>query len=886
MAPDTKRTFLFIDVQEPTLLLDQVGPEKYRGITAEYRRVVRDVLGRFHGSEVDVSGEEFLTVFDVAGDALVAAGEILVRLQEDRELAGLRVRMGVNSGSAVSVGPAYFGIDINRAARILSVAHVGQVVVSEATANEVNGKWSSVELKDLGRHRLKDLAEPQRLYQLVVKGVKNDFPPVHSLEAFPTNLPVQLTPFIGRRAEVEQIASLLTKGDARLLTLTGPGGVGKTRLSLQAAAEVVDRFADGVCFVSLASLRDANDVLPTIARALGVRESPGRGLEELTHIYLKDKRILLVLDNLEHLLAAVGIISNLLQASQVLKILATSRVLLHIEGEQQYAVNPLAVPDLDDLPDLVRLAAYESVALFIDRARAVKPRFTLDEDNARAVAGICQRLDGIPLAIELAAARIKLFSPAALYERLSQTVGSLAGRARDLPRRHQTLREAIDWSYALLDPVEQQLFSRLSVFVGGCTQDAIKSVCNTDKTLKVHGTEIALKALVDNNLIQQHEQPNSETRFQYLQLIHEFATEKLEETGRADYFRERHAEFYIAQAEQAAPLLHTQRGTKLLHEQRLEHDNLRSALEWAITNKLAETALRVTGATWEFWNYLGYLAEGTSALDRALKLGFESHVQEKNPQLIAESLAGACHCAVIQGNLGKSKGLAQELLSFSQAHAIARGEAYALKTLGMVAVESDDFKSASAFFTRAKKTAQLASENLLTIAALNNLAITSFVINELDDAVSGLTEVLELARADHMTLVEAMALSNLASISLRMGKQNDARSYLLEAIEKNEENRDLGRFLYIFELAAAILVTESPRQAALLLAQGNALSEKLTVPYQRIARQRIDETFEKLRQTLDESELLQCIDEGAKMPVDHAIELARTQLQITHSKTT
>lgn len=859
-------------------LLERLGPDHYRRALSTYLTLLREICSQFDAREVTKGDPGFVAFEGSSINALAAASKIVRGLAHhpNNDVSELRVRIGVHQGETIVVPGGFVGLDIHRAARISAVAHPGQVLVSEAVVISINNEVRhTFHLKDLGRHRLKDLSEPQHLYQLVVAGVENDFPPLRSLEAFPTNLPVGLTRFIGRAEDVSKVSELLLTGGLNRhghppIALVGPGGIGKTRLALQVAADCVEAFPDGTYFVDLAPLSNYQSVLPAIAQTLGVPRGQAP-LQKTLKQFLAKKRLLLVLDNFEHVLRAARQIDDLLTKSPYVQVLTTSRIHLGIAQEIEHLVEPLASPGLNATITAEDFSSFDSVALFVDRARAVKPHFTLSEENAPAVVGICQRLDGIPLAIELAAARIKFFSPAALYERLSEKVGALAGRARDLPSRHQTLREAIDWSYTLLDSPEQRLFSCLSIFTGGCTLDAIETVCSTDSKLNTHKS---LRALIDSNLIQQVAESSGESRFQYLQLIHEFASEKLEESGRADSFKEKHAEFYIAKAEQAAPLLHTQRGSKLLHEQKLEYNNLRSAFEWVISQKLAEP-LRLTGAAWEFWSLLGYVTEGAAAVNRALKLGFEGHIEERSPRLIAESLAGGCCFAVIQGNFTKTRELAHELLGFSEAHAIARGEAYALITLGTAAFEKEDPVSAKALFTRAKTAAQQASDNYLTTVTIVNLSTLSATAGELRDAATSLAEVVRLARADHSTL--PTALLNLTSICLRMGKQNDARSHLLEALDLATETGDPEN-MYLFECAAAVVGVESPCLAAHLLGRADHLSEKLEVPYQILARERRDATFEKLRHTLGESELQKCLDEGAKMPLDRVVELARAEL--------
>src|SRR3989454_9068307 len=388
----------------------------------------------------------------------------------------VRVRIGLHTGEATLVGNEYLGLDVHRAARVAGAGHGGQVLVSETTRVLVDHALApGLTLKDLGLHRLKDMARPERLYQLTVAGLAADFPPLKTLEATPNNLPTQLTSFIGRDDQVREAKQLLTR--SRLLTLTGPGGTGKTRLSLQIAADVMDSFPDGVYFVPLASVQDPELVPSAIAQALAISITGSRRPIEALLDHLRDKRTLLVLDNFEQLLPAATVTTELLEASPGLRVLVSSRAVLRVYGEQEFPVPPLELPDLKALPSLSAISQFEAVRLFIERAVAVKPDFRATNENARAIAGICERVDGLPLAIELAAARVKLFSPQALLTRLEKSLSALGSGARDLPSRQQTLRGAIQWSYDMIDAPGRRLLARFSVFARGGSLEQVEAVC-------------------------------------------------------------------------------------------------------------------------------------------------------------------------------------------------------------------------------------------------------------------------------------------------------------------------------------------------------------------------------------------------------------------------
>src|SRR5437899_12160240 len=472
-------TLLFTAIEGSTLLLQQLG-EQYSSMLAQCRQVLRTAFQQFHGHEVDTQGDALFFAFARATDAVSAAVAAQRALASHSwpEGVAVRVRMGLHTGEPQPTAEGYVGLDVHLAARVMSAGHGGQVLLSQTTQHLVEHHLpTGVSLRDLGEYRLKGLPQKSHLFYLVIAELPADFPPLKTLDTHPHNLPVQPTPLIGREREIAAVQQLLLREDVRLLTLTGPGGTGKTRLGVHVAAELSDHFTSGISFVNLAPISDAELVVPTIAQTLGVKESPTRSMVEQLQAFLQEKRLLLVLDNFEQVVSAACILSDLLARCSHLKLLVTSRAGLHLSAEHEFAVPPLSLPDLKHLPDLVTLSQYEAVALFIARAQALKPDFQVSHANAPAVAEICARLDGLPLAIELAAARIKLLPPPALLARLGQRFAVLTSGGRDAPVRQQTLRQTIEWSYHLLDADEQRLFRRLSVFVGGCTLEAIEAIC-------------------------------------------------------------------------------------------------------------------------------------------------------------------------------------------------------------------------------------------------------------------------------------------------------------------------------------------------------------------------------------------------------------------------
>jgi predicted ATPase/class 3 adenylate cyclase len=549
-------TLLFTDVEGSTRLLHLLG-ERYADVLAECRALLRGVFLEFDGHEVDTQGDAFFIAFARASDAVAAAVEAQHALSSHCWPDGVtvRVRMGLHTGEPQRSSEGYVGLDVHHAARIMSAGHGGQVLLSQTTRDLVEQTLpEGISVRDLGAYRLKDLQHPSQLFQLVIPGLPADFPPLKTLDNYPNNLPLQPTPFLGREKEVDAVQQLLLRDSSRLVTLTGPGGIGKTRLALQVAAELTEHFRDGTWFVSLAPLSDPDLVIPTISQALGLPEAREQSpLEHLKHA-LKEKQTLLLLDNFEQVGAAALAVADLLTGCPRLKVLVTSREGLHLRAEHAYAVPPLRLPEPKHLPDLVALCQYEAVALFIERAQTVTSEFQVSTANAPAVAEICVRLDGLPLAIELAAARIRLFSPQALLTRLGQRLPLLTSSARDVPARQQTLRQTIQWSYDLLTTAEQRLFRRLAVFVGGCTMQAVEKVAE-DVAEKQTSVLDTVTSLLDKNLLRQTEQEDGEPWFVMLETIREFGLEALAERGELEAVRYTHAEYSLQLAEEAEPEL-------------------------------------------------------------------------------------------------------------------------------------------------------------------------------------------------------------------------------------------------------------------------------------------------------------------------------------------
>ena len=642
-------TLLFSDIEGSTLLLQSVGAA-YGDLLAEHRRLLGQVFRRYGGHVIDTEGDAFFVAFAAANDAVAAAGEAQLALAAHEWPDGneIRVRMGLHTGEPKVVGGGYIGLDVHHAARVMAAGHGGQVLLSESTRALLGARF---QLRDLGEHRLKDLSQPQRLYQLQIEGAPSDFPPLKTLENRPTNLPVLANALVGRERELQEARLLLAREGVRLLTLTGAGGTGKTRLALQIAAEQLDDFANGVFFVSLAPVRHWELVVPTIAQTLGLREQPGRRLSETLTEYLRDKEVLLLLDNFEQVVGAAATISGILAAAPRLSVLVTSRTPLRIAGERTYPVPPLTLPPLDETMEPDALIQNEAVRLFVERAQAATGDFALN-GNARVVAEICVRLDGLPLAIELAAPRVRALPPQALLRRLDQRLGLLTGGARDADERQRTLRATIAWSYELLPSSEQDLFARLGVFIGGCRLEAAEAVCDPDGDLGL-GILEGLASLVDKSLLLQRADPDGEPRFWMLETIREFALEVLEDSGMLDEVQSAYVAYFCSLAERIDRESRTGVQAALFTQLEADKANLRAVLDWARTRDEGKLMLAVASCLWGFWATRGYVAEGRTALEEAFALSGER---------LPRALLGLCTLRLLSGATDNLAEDAQEAL--------------------------------------------------------------------------------------------------------------------------------------------------------------------------------------------------------------------------------
>ena len=815
-------TFLFTDIEGSTRLLAELG-SRYADALAEHHRLIRAAVGRHGGVEFGTQGDALFVAFSDANDALDAAEDAQRALEAHETL----VRMGVHTGQPLLTDEGYVGLDVHRVARICAAGHGGQVLVSEATRRAV-----ARELHALGAHRLKDLGRPEALYQLG----EREFPPLASLNQ--STLPTQTTPFLGRDRELGEVLALFRREDVRVITLTGPGGTGKTRLAVQAAAEQVEHLPHGVWWVPLQALVDAAMVVPTIASALGVAD---------VRDDLAGKRMLLLLDNVEHVLDAAPDLAELLDAAPGVTLLATSREPLGLAAEHVYAV-----PPFDE---------WLAVELFSERARAVVPAFEPDE----FVSQICARLDGIPLAIELAAARVSSLPPATMLQRLDRRLPLLTSGRRDAPERQRTLRSTIAWSYDLLDADERELFGRLGVFAGGCTLEAAEKVADA-------GLE-QLHSLVSKSLL-----GHEGGRYSMLETIREYALERLDETGDGEHRRRRHAQHYLDVVTVENERWAGGEEVESLAALGAEVANIQASLAWGLDEEGVDRArlgLRLASSMGRFWYMRAHVLDGRMWLERAIAADPGDDTEDR---IVALRWLGVL--ADEHGDLTVAMSALQESTDLTRQSGDRVQLARSLQSLGIVTRNAGDGERSRALLTESLAIRRELGDRSSLSAPLTNLALVSHDAGDIEGARSLLEESLALDRELGSTSGVAVNLVNLGSIAIELDDLERARALLQEALAAFVELGDPDGIAASLETITALCVREERNSEAVRLAGAAlALREAHSTPLAARDRAGLDRDLARAVAALGENAFTDAFEAGRMLDQAAAVAAARRELE-------
>jgi predicted ATPase/class 3 adenylate cyclase len=798
--PSGTVTFMFTDVEHASYLWE-AQPAEMRIALAHYSALLTANIEAHAGRVVATAqpGDSFLSVFEHAADALAAACTLqqAMRAGPWPTPTPIKLRVALHTGDAEFRDDHYIGPAVNRCARLRELAHGSQTLLSRATYELVrDARLEGIGLAELGEHCLRDLTRPEQVYQLCHADLPTEFPPLRSLDAFPNNLPVQLSSFVGREDDVTQVRELLR--DGRMVTIQGFGGIGKTRLGLQIAADLLDDFEHGVWFVGLDAIGDPKLVPQAIAAVLALQEAPDRTLQEAMVQHLRPRSVLLFLDNCEHLIeACAAVAESILQTCPKVKILTSSREALRISGERVWPLAPLGLPKLGQLETMERLTQCAAVKLFVDRAQAANPGFEVTAATAPAVSQICLRLDGIPLAIELAAARIKVMSAERVAQRLENRFQFLRGGRRTAMPRHQTLQAAVDWSYDLLDHAERRLFNRLSAFAGSFSIESAEVVCGDSASDREDDDLIAaddvldiVAQLVEKSLVVAAPSSDSQDRCRMLETLRQYGRQRLRESGEAEDVGRRHAEHFLALAEVAEAALSGPRQAQWLDRLAIEHDNLRAALEWAKSGPegSAELGLRLAGALARFWLTRGYLTEGRGYLTELLSSGnaVDPAVRAKALDAVGTLARQQCDYAVAREWCVESLALKREL--DDQA-----GIAGTLRNLGSLADEQGHYGQAQALYEESAALYRALGNQWGIAAVLNNMGISAAHQGDYGTAQPLLEESLELFRNLGERLAVDVTLYNLGNLAFDRGEFAHAESlYELSLVEARELDDQVG----------------------------------------------------------------------------------------------
>ena len=868
--PEGTITFVFTDIEGSTRLLQQLG-DAFPAVLERHHRLLRDSFASEGGVEVMTEGDSFFVVFTSAPAAIRAAvaAQRALASHDWPEGVAVKVRMGLHTGEGLKVGDNYGGLDVHRAARISAAGHGGQILVSGTTRALVEATLpGDTTLIDLGEHRLKDIELPERLFQISIEGLPQSFPPPRTVDARPNNLPVSLTTFIGREREVGAIAKLVE--ECRLVTLTGPGGTGKTRLSIEVGRELLPRFRDGVFLVLLAAVTDPALVASEIADAVGIREEKEAPILETLKRELADRELLLVLDNFEQIVDAAPILSELLHGAPKLKCLVSSRIVLQTYGEQEYPVPPMSVPDPTRVADPAALEGYEAVALFVQRAKAVRPDFALTADNAAAVAGICEYLDGLPLAIELVASRVRLLGAAEILQRMKDGALGVAKGARDLPERQRTLRGAIAWSYDLLDDPLKALFCRLSVFRGGCSFAAADSICNRDEELDIDTLD-GLSALIENSLIRRTEDAAGDARFRMLQTIREYGMELLESASDCQDIFLRHALYMLDVAREAEANL--TKGQGWVERLSMDHDNLRAAMRWSLDHGRADIGLGIAAAVWRFWQFQGHLTEGRRWLSELLA----APECRDRTELRAKGLMAIGSVTYWQNDFDATRIFYEEGLGIFRELGDDRGVAEALYNVAFVDLIDGRHDSAREGYAESRLVHQRLSDPLGVGWATWGLGMTALISGDLDAARELGEETARRFRELGNWYGEGLGDFVVSEVERRRGNYDEVERRLTALAHRSEQFQDILGFATTFELMGDIELRRGrPRRGLVLAGVSSALKDAAGggAPRELVV---VPDLRDEARGLLPQDEIAARFEEGRALSLDEGLAFLRKE---------
>ncbi|WP_309715233.1 tetratricopeptide repeat protein [Armatimonas sp.] len=866
-------TLLFTDIEGSTKLWEE-HPEAMRLALARHDALIREGVESNHGKVFKTIGDAFCAAFADPQKAVETAIIVQQGLVEMRVAnQPLKVRMALHTGVVEERDGDYFGQPLNRVARLLSAGHGGQILLSQAMQEAISSSLpSGMILRDRGARRLKDLVQPEHIFQLEVFGLETEFPPLRTLDARAHNLPAPTTTFVGRTRETSELKERLK--NTRLLTLTGIGGGGKTRLALQVAADHIDDFREGVFFIELAPLTDNSQVVQTVADTLALREEAQTPLLTTVLSYLREKQILLLLDNCEHVVdACAWLCQQLIVSCPGVRVLASSREPLRIPGEVVYPVPSLTIPDptRDTTPE--RLLSFETVRLFLERATQVQPAFAVTSANAPTLASVCHRLDGIPLAIELAAARVRSLSIEDINGKLDQRFRLLTGGSRTALPRQQTLRSLIDWSYDLLTDTEKVLLARLSVFSGGWALESAESVGSGDPLEDWEVLDL-LTSLVDKSLVMA-ESKEEATRYRLLETVRQYARERLETSGEADAVHTRHQDYFVRLSEEAGPLLMSPEQKTWLARLEQEQENFRAAMEWSLSDdKSVEPALRLCGMIWRFWLLRGYLTEGRVWCERALEKANRADSDEHSGNK-AKVLNGAGSLAVNQGDYTLARRYYDQCLAIARAQEFPRGIASALNNLGGLAIVEGDFALAGKYLKESVVINREIGERWNVAGSLDNLGWVTRGLGDYDSANRYLEESLALYRDLGDRYGIGNALNTLGMVACDLGDSAAARPYFEKSLELFQEIGDRpGIVLALANFGNVSRIEKRDEQAALLWGAAEVLGEEIHSLMLPADRDEHTRRVAAARDTLGEEAFARAWTEGRAFTMEQAIELA------------